>query len=164
MLQEYNYQNATKSTSFQSNEITYVASSSNNKSEKKKTKDSNKIVCSYYKKKGHYRGDCYTQKREQSKKKDQRRPDNGDRGHELDKTDKGMITVLSKKEEEAMSASQAASLNPGATVHMVLDDTVPSMDKKLSGGSIGMGIGEAEKVKNEGTSEFQMSEGQERSS
>lgn len=68
-----------------------------------------------------------------------------------------MIEALSKcktMQDQAMSASQTAYVDLGATVHMVMRDTIMSMNKKLSNGSIGTASGVVSMKKNEGTSKI----------
>lgn len=71
-----------------------------------------------------------------------------------------MIPVLSKskmKHEKAVTSWQNAYGDSGAAAHIVMNDSVLSMNNKLSSASIGTASGEFLKEKSEGTSEVQFS-------
>lgn len=91
-----------------------------------------------------------------------RRPDNGDRGSERDDPDKTVNAVLltiETKQETAISAQDSDYENSGASTDMAIVDSVLSMDKEKSLGSIGETVGEVLKAKSQRTSEFLLSRG-----
>lgn len=68
-----------------------------------------------------------------------------------------MIALLSKsetKQDKAISTRKTTYVNSGAMAHMVMDNSVLSMNRKPSSGSIESATGEVEKVKSEGISKL----------